>query len=109
MKNTNWIPEQGELIEVKFLNSEDWREREFIAMTEFDSFLCWTKNKDRGRVFDSARKIQDEPTCYYKWKKQMNNEIAVSAGYFSEFGAKTLIEIGWERIESTRTTYEELV
>ena len=106
-----WTPKQGELIEVKFSNSEDWKKREFIMMTESGSFLCWTPNKDRGRVFDFARKIQIEPIYYYRYKKLINNTIRVSDNYIPDDApiAEKYVEDGWERIESTRTTYEELV
>lgn len=106
-----WMPKQGEMIEVKFSNSEDWKKREFIMMTESGSFLCWTPNKDRGRVFDFARKIQTEPTYYYRYKKLINKTIHISENYIPDDSniVKKYIKDGWKKIQSTRTTYEELV
>ncbi len=102
-----WIPEQGELIEVKMVDDKNWLKREFIATTGLGFFLCWTIDNQRGVVFDFARKVQEEPIYYYRYKKLIGNKTLISSCNFSDKEAEKFLEDGCEKILSTRTKYKK--
>ena len=106
-----WTPKQGELIEVKIDDSSNWRTREFIAMTDDRKYLCWTPDQTQAYPYEFVRKIQTEPTYYYRYKKLINKTIHISENYIPDDSniVKKYIKDGWKKIQSTRTTYEELV
>ena len=108
MKDINWIPKQCDLIEVK-LKDSNWITWEFIAMTSNGGYLVWGPEKKVAFDYSEARQIKEEPIYYYQYKKLINGVMFITTNYFSHINAEMLAEDDWERIGSTRTTYEELV
>ena len=110
MQETKFVPKQGSIIEVKFGDISDWRKREFISMTSDNNYLCWRPDKNQALTYSEVRPIKPAPTYYYKYKKLVDNTLRVSDNYIPDDApiAEKYVEDGWEKIQSTRTTYEEL-
>ncbi len=78
----------GETVEM--YNGYDWTNAVFPSWN-------WTDCNYR------IKEVKPEPVYYYKWKLYQGLTLSIS-----EYTAREL-DGGWTRIESSKTTYEELV
>ena len=70
---------------------------------EVDTWLSATRGSWNWRDFDyRIREVKPKPVYYYRWKRYNKDTISVS-GYTSE-----LMGESWTKIESSKTTYEEI-
>jgi hypothetical protein len=77
-----WIPKEGEIIEVRENSHGDWEHREFICISKDGKFLCWYGNKTDvlfwkyARPLDKFRKLKEfakkHPKCRWECKNNDN-------------------------------------
>ena len=104
---------QGEMIEVSDdENFENSFEREFIAMTKNEKYLCWSLNKFNTSTWKYARPIENTRMVeFYKWEKLILDKqgyTIIETDYVDDEYAKYLRykAEGFIKIESSKTTRE---
>jgi hypothetical protein len=60
VKGSGNMFKQGQMINVRDHGNGEWREREFIAMSECDGYVCWSKNKTFVYEWEEAREIDHQ-------------------------------------------------
>lgn len=79
-----YLPKPGELVEVKA--SGDWVQREFIAKTTKDEYLCWYADKTGASAWPHSRAIIKEPVIQRRWRwlKDSDEFTTPTDGYYPE-------------------------
>ena len=76
----------------------------FNRTSREDGWVLHLKPKWNWLVCDyRIKEVKPEPVYYYRWKNQLSKEIVISSYKID------LMPSGWKRIESSKTTFEELV
>ena len=107
MGNKKFIPKQGEMIRVREYRNHEWKEREFIAITSDNKYLCWAEGKTEALSWKYAEPISKEPKYYYQWEKLYDDRIATTDHLSDTFVEENEYKKdGWRKIESSKRLWE---
>ena len=101
---SKYIPKQGDMVLIPY----DKVQREFIAMTSNDKYLCWYDNKTNASIWTKVEPIPEEPTYYYQWESISNSGVISLSKYITDSFAilyDYTETYGWYRIDSSKRTW----
>ena len=91
-------------------NKKIWAKRELVGWTSRGMFVCM-ENSGYLHTYSYGKPLKEELVYYYRWKMLRQGSIIIS-NYMDDKKSKDEgfnTHYDWTKIESSKTTYEELV
>ena len=89
-----------------------WKEREYVGRDKLCNYICKGIDNNILYTWYAGREIKEPTVYYYRWKKidiqgRVDMTTYMTDKYASMRGYTECNE--WVKIESSKTTYEEIV